>query len=64
MHRRSKQTSSLRDRIASFARKVREKASQLPPGKEKDDFLRKARLADTASHVEEWASSPGLEPPK
>jgi hypothetical protein len=59
MHRRSKQTSSLRDRIASFARKVREKASQLPPGKEQDDLLRRARLADMASHPDDLANPPG-----
>jgi hypothetical protein len=40
MQRRFKQTYPLRDRIASFARKVREKASQLPSGKEQDDLLR------------------------
>jgi hypothetical protein len=41
-----KQTRPLQDRIASFARRIREKASLLPPGKEKDDLLRRARLAD------------------
>lgn len=41
-----KQTKPLQDRIASFARGIREKASLLPPGKEKDDFLRRAQLAD------------------
>ena len=30
-HAPSKQTEPLQDRIASFARKIREKASQLPP---------------------------------
>jgi leucyl aminopeptidase len=59
MHHRSKQTSPLRDRIASFARKVREKASRLPPGKEQDDLLRRARLADMASHPDDRANPPG-----
>jgi hypothetical protein len=53
----------LQDRIASFAREVRERASQLPPGKEKDDLLRKGRIADMASHLDDWAN-PGLQPPK
>jgi hypothetical protein len=61
---RRQQTEPLQDRIASFARGVREKASQLPPGKEKDDLLRRARLADMASHLDDRANSPGLQPPK
>jgi len=61
---RRQQTKPLLDRIASFARGVREKASQLPPGKEKDDLLRRARLADMASHLDDRANPPGLQPPK
>jgi hypothetical protein len=62
--RRSRQAESLQDRLASFAKNVREKASLLPPGAEKDDLLRKARQADTASHLDDWANSRGLQPPK
>jgi hypothetical protein len=62
--RRFKQKISLQDRLAAFAKDVREKASPLPPGIEKDDLLRRARQADTASHLNEWANSPGLQPPK
>jgi hypothetical protein len=62
--RRFKQKISLQDRLAAFAKDVREKASLLPPGIEKDDLLRRARQADTASHLNEWANSPGLQPPK
>lgn len=57
---RSKQIESLQDRIASFGRKAREKASQLPPGPEREALLKKARLADTGAHIEDWANSPGL----
>ena len=60
----SKQTETLQDRIASFARKIREKASELPPGEEKEDFLRRAQLADTASDMSLWASSPRSQPPE
>jgi hypothetical protein len=52
-HRRSKQTISLKDRLTAFANEAREKALLLPPGIEKDDLLRKARQADTASHLDE-----------
>lgn len=62
--RRSNQTEPLRDRIASFARETREKASQLHPGPERDALLKKARLADTGSQLEDWANSPALQPQK
>lgn len=61
---RVKQTTSLKDRLNSFATELREKASQLPPSEEKDALLKKARLADTASHLDDWANSTGLRPPK
>ena len=62
--RRNKQTLSFKDRLASFAKQAREQAEELPPGAERDDMLRKARQADTASHLNEWVNSPGLQPPK
>jgi hypothetical protein len=60
--RRFKQTISLKDRLASFAVEIRKKASELRPGPERDALLKRARQADTASHIDEWANSPG--PPK
>jgi hypothetical protein len=60
---RFKQSQSLKDRLASFAKGVKEKASRLPPGPEKEELLRKARRADAASHLDEWVNSPGLQPP-
>lgn len=62
--RRFKQTDSLKDRLIAFANEVRDRASLLPSGVEKDDLLRKARQADTASHLDEWANSSGLVPPR
>lgn len=62
--RHFKQTISLQDRLASFARDARDKASRLPPGAEKDDLLKQARQADTASHIEGWVNSPGLQSPR
>jgi hypothetical protein len=62
--RRTKETTSLKERLAFFAREVRAKASALPPGAERDTLLKKASQADTAAHLEEWANSPGLQPPK
>jgi hypothetical protein len=62
--RRFKQTEALKDRLASIAKKARERASLLPPSPERDDLLRRASQADTASHVDEWVNSPGLQPPE
>jgi hypothetical protein len=63
MRRRLKQTESIQDRLRGFADDVRMRAETLPPGKERDDLMQKARQADTASNLQEWANSPGLLPP-
>lgn len=61
LKRRSfKQTAFLQDRLQAFARDVRAKAGALPRGAERDDLLKKARQADTASRLNEWAYSSGL----
>lgn len=60
---RTPQTTSLKDRLASFAKEVRDKAAGLRPGPERDALLKKARQADTAAHLDDWANSPGLKPP-
>jgi hypothetical protein len=62
--RRFRQTVPLKERLESFAREAREKASLLPAGTEKDEMLKKARQAETASHLDAWAGSPGLQTPK
>jgi hypothetical protein len=62
--RRFKQTEPLQGRLAAFAKEMREKASLLKPGDERESLLRRARQADTAAHLDDWASSPGLQPPK
>ena len=63
MKRHLQKTISLKDRLTSFAKEVREKAALLRPGPEKDALLRKARQADTAAHIDDWANSLGLRPP-
>ena len=62
--RREKQTVSLKDRLASFSKELKDKATELRPGPERDAVLKRARIADTASHIDEWANSLGLRPPK
>jgi hypothetical protein len=43
---------------------AKNEAEKLPHGKERDALVRKARQLHTASQIHEWASSPGLQPPK
>jgi hypothetical protein len=61
--RRFKQTKYLRERLITFADEVRTKAFALPPGEQRNELLRKARQAETASRLDEWVNSPGLQPP-
>jgi hypothetical protein len=62
--RRFKQVTTLQDRIVEWAREIRTQAATLPPGRDRDELLKKVRQAEAAMHLEDWASSPGLQPPK
>jgi hypothetical protein len=62
--RRFKQTFPLKDRLASFAMEAGDRALCLPPGSERGAMLKKVSQADTAAYLDEWANSPGLQPPK
>jgi hypothetical protein len=62
--RRFKQTISLEERLRHQAKVDREQAKTLPPCREREELLRKARHAETTSHLAEWLNSPGLQPPR
>jgi len=62
--RRFKQIFSLEERLAEEAIRLRDEAKSLPPGAAREELLRKARQAETGSHMSEWLRSPGLQPPK
>ena len=61
--RRTIHTDTLEERLAAEAKRLREKAKTLPPGIVRDELLRRARQAETGSHMSEWLRSPGLQPP-
>jgi hypothetical protein len=61
--RHFKQTQSLEERLSEEAKRLRAEAKLLPPGAERDALIRKARQAETGSHMSEWLTSPGLQPP-
>lgn len=62
--RRFKQTTSLEDRLADEARRLREEAELLPHGPVRDAAMRRVRQAETGSHINQWLRSPGLQPAK
>jgi hypothetical protein len=61
--RRFTQTQSLEERLAEEAKRLRAEAKLLPPSAARDELIRKARQAETGSHMSEWLRSPGLRPP-
>jgi hypothetical protein len=52
--RRVRQTVSLQDRLVQQAREDRVQARSLPPGREREELLRHARRAESASQMTEW----------
>ncbi|MGA2994374.1 hypothetical protein [Bradyrhizobium sp.] len=61
--RRFKQTQSLEERLFAESKRLRADARSLPPGAVRDRLLRKARQAETGSHMSKWLTSP-LHPSK
>ncbi|MCS3497595.1 hypothetical protein M2232_004407 [Bradyrhizobium japonicum] len=55
---------SLEERLAAEAERLSEQAKKLPRGPERETLIRRARQAETGSHISEWLKSPGLQPPK
>jgi hypothetical protein len=52
-------------RLAIEAAQFKEAAEKECPGTmARELLLRRARQAETASHINEWLNSPGLAPPK
>ena len=63
--RRIKHEKTFQERLAEEALRFKEAAAKLPAGSHAQELLlRRARQAETASHVDEWLTSPGLQPPK
>jgi hypothetical protein len=54
----------LADRLAEEAKRLRKEAQGTPPGIERDRLVRRARQAETASHMAELLNSRGLQAPK
>ena len=63
MRRRLTQTYTLNQRLSQHSERLHREAQGTPPGFARDKLIRLARQAETASHIEEWLSSPGLKAP-
>ena len=63
MERRRAVPHTFEDRIAAEKAKLEAQVAELKPGPQMDMLLKKIRQLETASHVNEWLTSPGLQPP-
>ena len=61
--RRFKQIDPLDKHLSEEAERLRKEARGTPPGVERDKLIRMARLAERASRMSGWLSSPSLQPP-
>ena len=59
-----KQFKSVQAPQAREMKVLREQAIPLGHGPLHDAAIRAARQADTLDHLDDWANSPGLQPPK
>jgi hypothetical protein len=64
MRRVFKQAKPLQERLLEEAQNLRDEAKLLPYGPLRDAALKKARQVEAAAHMDDWLSSPGLQPPK
>ena len=64
LRRRFEQTLSLEERLDQEATNLREQAKLLPHGAVREATIRKARQAETGSHLSDWLRSSGLQPPR
>ncbi|WP_082077133.1 hypothetical protein [Bradyrhizobium sp. LTSPM299] len=65
MQRRKRSTPhTLEDYLAAEKAQIEAQISVLPMCEEKAALLKKIRQIETASHMNEWLSSPGLQSPK
>ena len=63
MPRRVKLDPSINPDWKKRAEEIRFHAAQLPYGTEKEHLLKQARQLETASHMMDWLTSPGVASP-
>ena len=60
MQRRRSVPHTFEENIAAEKAKLEAQVAKLKPGPQRDGLLKKIRQLETASHMNEWLSSPGL----
>ena len=63
-HRRQSVPHTFEANIAAEKEKLEAQLGKLKAGPQMDAVLKKIRQLDTAAHMSEWLSSPGLRPPE
>ena len=63
MQRRRSAPHTFEDRIAAEKAKLEAQVAKLKPGPQMDALREQIRQLETASHMNEWLSSPGLQSP-
>ncbi|WP_426435574.1 hypothetical protein [Bradyrhizobium genosp. P] len=61
--KRIKQATSLSSRLFQLAIAAKAKASELPPGRDRELLLKKAREAERAVQIEQLLTTPGQDLP-
>lgn len=61
---RIKHHKTFQERLAEEAERFKELAERTPPGPQRELYLKRARQAETASQIDNWLTSPGLQPAK
>jgi len=64
MQRRRSAPHTFEDNIAAERAKLEAQIKRLKNGPEREALRRKIRQLEIAAHMNEWLSSPGLQPPK
>ena len=64
MQRRRSAPHTFEQRIEAEKARLEAKIARLRRGPKQDELLEKIRQLETAAHIHEWLSSPGLRPPK
>jgi hypothetical protein len=62
--RRRSRSHSLEDQLATEKPRLRAQLANAPRGPATDMLIKKIRQTETASHINEWLSAPGLQPPR
>ena len=63
MQRRRSAPHTFEENIAAQMAKLEAQIAKLKPGPQRDQLLEKIRQLETASHMNEWLSSPDLQTP-